>query len=179
MGKYLNMIRRQDDQDPRPHETQEREPAPSGFDWWRAWQQLTNLAGTLELGDPRFPALMQAFDRCDEAFARGDVAGFTGAARQVETILTEPTPQGRQASPEPPLQAGWTISYRDQRNRLQDGTVSRCDRTEGTWTVLLTNGTAIPLRWVTSVKKVDAEGKVIAAWDTRAHGYDGERSRHG
>lgn len=174
MGKYLDMIRRQDDQDPRPHETQEREPAPSGFDWWRAWQQLADLAATLEPGDPRFPALMQTFDRCDEAFARGDVAGFKAAARQVETILTEPTPQSRQASPEPPLQAGWTISYRDQRNRLQGGTVNQCELGGKGWTVYLTNGTTIPLPWVTSVARVDSQGRTLSAWTVQEHGYDGD-----
>ncbi|MHC9064025.1 hypothetical protein ACYX34_15220 [Nitrospira sp. CMX1] len=134
-------------------------------DWDTEYRRLADLTATLEPGDPHFPALMQTFDRCDEAFARGDVAGFKVAARQVETILSEPTPQGRQASPEPPLQAGWMIAYRDRRNRLQDGTVSRCELGEKGWTVYLVNGTTIPLRSVTSI---GVHGG--AAWEVKRHG---------
>lgn len=83
--------------------------------------------------------------------------------------------------PEPPLQPGWTVSYRDRCNRLHDGIVSRCEWTESAWTgspwtVQLTNGTTLPLKWVTSVGKTDAAGKVLAAWLCKQHGYDGEGS---
>ncbi|TKB68558.1 MAG: hypothetical protein E8D52_06000 [Nitrospira sp.] len=79
--------------------------------------------------------------------------------------------------PEPPLRSGWFVAYRNQRNRLHDGTVSRCDWIGTGWTIHLTSGTAIPFMWVTSVSKTDAAGKVIAAWLTSRHGFDGERER--
>ena len=147
---------------------------PLSFDWRWAWQRLANITVGIEPGDPRLPALLKTLDRCDTAFLSGDGAAFRDAARQVEQVLTEQPPQSRQASPEPPLRPGWMIAYRDQRNRLQDGTVEHCALTLRGWSVHLTTGQTIPLPWVRSVRKTDAEGKVIAAWDTRAHGYDGE-----
>jgi hypothetical protein len=79
--------------------------------------------------------------------------------------------------PEPPLQLGWVIAYRDRGNRLHDGTVSRCDWTgnawSGTpWTVRLMDGTRIPLARVTSVGIPGG-----AAWDVKRHGFDGEKER--
>ncbi len=76
--------------------------------------------------------------------------------------------------PEPPLCPGWKVAFRNQ-GQLQDGIVSRCDGTGSAGTVHLTNGTALPLKWVTSVGKTDATGKVIAAWLTSRHRFDGER----
>lgn len=44
-------------------------------------------------------------------------------------------------------------------------------------TVSLTNGTTIPLPWITWVGKTDADGHVISAWDVRAHGLSGNEGR--
>jgi hypothetical protein len=77
---------------------------------------------------------------------------------------------------EPPVKAGWMIVYkRSWRDTSLDGDVDRCEWNGHSWTVQLTNGTAIPLTWVRSVRKTDGAGKVLAAWDTQAHGYDGRR----
>lgn len=77
----------------------------------------------------------------------------------------------------PPLLPGWVVAYRDQHNRLHDGTVSRCCWSGSGWTVRLTNGDTIPLQCLRSVGQTNGVGKVVAAWDVRAHGFDGERER--
>lgn len=74
-----------------------------------------------------------------------------------------------------PLKNGWAIVYRRTRHdRPHDGIVSRCERTGNYRIVQLTNGTRIPLEWITSVGKTDGAGKVVAAWTVYEHGFDGE-----
>ncbi|MGQ0557885.1 MAG: hypothetical protein ACT4PN_18295 [Nitrospiraceae bacterium] len=138
------------------------------MDWLAEWRRLHELTHGLEPDDPRLPHVLNALDHCDAAFALGDVAAFRAAARHVERMITEQPHQSRQASAEPPLQPGWIIAYRDRRNRLQDGMVSRCELTGRAWTVLLANGTTLPLKWVTSVGVPGG-----AAWDVKRHGFNG------
>lgn len=83
--------------------------------------------------------------------------------------------------PEPPLQPGWLVAYRGPQGRLRGGcderdagTVVACEWNGTFWTVGLTNGETIPLQRITSVAKTDGAGKILAAWDVRAHGHDGE-----
>jgi hypothetical protein len=137
-------------------------------DWHTEYRRLADLTTPLEPGDPRLPAILQALDQCDNAFLAGDVGKFRVAVQCVEATIAE------QAPPEPPLQPGWIIAYRDRRKQLLDGIVSRCDRTGNAWMVQLTNGTAIPLKWVTSVGRTDGEGRVLAAWTVREHSHTGE-----
>ena len=92
--------------------------------------------------------------------------------------------EGSLTLPEPPLQAGWLVAYRDPQNRLRGGcdereagTVQVCRWTGTTWTVLLTHGDMLPLSQIVSVGKTDSRGKVVAAWTVKAHGYDGAGSR--
>lgn len=99
-----------------------------------------------------------------------------GAVRPV------PLPQNKMCEmsgtfPESPLSLGWKVAFRDRRNLLHDGIVSRCQWTGMGWTILL-NGTTIPLRSVTSVGKTDAAGMVLAAWTVREHGFDGREGGH-
>lgn len=152
-------------------------PTTPAVDWLAEWRRLHELTHGLEPDDPRLPHVLNALDHCDAAFALGDVAAFRAVARHVERMVTEQPHQSRQASAEPPLQPCWIIAYRDRRNRLQDGTVSRCEWTRTGWTIHLLNGTTIPLRSVTSVAMVDHMGRTVAAWLTSRHGFNGERER--
>lgn len=77
--------------------------------------------------------------------------------------------------PEPPLQSGWLVAYRDAQGRLRGGcdereagTVSGCEWIGTGWTIHLLNGTTIPLR---SVSSVGVPGG--AAWDVKRHGFNG------
>jgi len=91
-----------------------------------------------------------------------------------------PSPQLATA-PASPLQSGWLVVYRDQRGLLcggcddrQHGTVHECRWAGATWTVHLTDGQRLPLTSIRSVGKTDGEGRLVAAWSVRAHGYDGD-----
>ena len=86
--------------------------------------------------------------------------------------------------PEPPLQSGWLVAYRDAQGRLRGGcdereagTVAGCEWNGTGWTIHLLNETTLPLRSVTSVGKTDAQGQVVGAWEVKHHGFDGERER--
>jgi hypothetical protein len=84
----------------------------------------------------------------------------------------------------PPIRTGWLVAYRHAQGGLvggcddrENGTVRQCEWGGKFWTVVLTNGQRLPLRLILSVAKMDAEGRMLAAWTVRAHGYDGESGR--
>jgi len=86
---------------------------------------------------------------------------------------------------EPPLQPGWIVAYRDWENGLcggweaaDKGVVSSCQWDGHGWMVTVVSGERFPLRAVVSVGKV-VDGRLVAAWTTREHGYDGERPPRG
>lgn len=89
--------------------------------------------------------------------------------------------------PVPPVQPGWLIAYRDRNGLLcggcddrEHGTVDRCEWSSTAWTVILTDGQRLPLVAVRGVAKTDLPGRILAAWETSRHGYDGEgRDRDG
>ena len=105
---------------------------------------------------------------------------------QISSMASEPvvvthcpspvtTPQ-----PIPPIRSGWLVAYRDQQGVLcggcddrQRGTVRECQWRMGIWTVRLTDGQQLPLANIRSVGQTNGEGKIIAAWTVREHGYDG------
>ena len=81
-----------------------------------------------------------------------------------------------------PIRPEWLVVYRDHRWNLcggcddrQHGTVQKCQWGGGSWTVHLTDGQRLPLASIRSVGKTDGEGKLIAAWSVREHGFDGMR----
>lgn len=85
--------------------------------------------------------------------------------------------------PSPPLQSGWSITYRDKAGRLRGGcdereagTVHECRWDTAGWIVLLTNGDLLPLQRIVSVGKTDWEGRIVSAWTVRSHGYNGEKN---
>jgi hypothetical protein len=84
-------------------------------------------------------------------------------------------------APEPPLQTGWFVAYRDRQGRYrggcdepQIGTLRACRLDESGWTITFLNRDSIPLSRIISVGKTDSKGEVIAAWTVEAHGYDGQ-----
>lgn len=87
------------------------------------------------------------------------------------------------ATPQPILQIrpGWLVAYRDRHGTLsggcddrKHGTVRECQWDGMAWTVLLTDGQWLPLTSIRSVGKTNGEGKIVAAWTVREHGYDGK-----
>ncbi|BCA55312.1 hypothetical protein W02_24520 [Nitrospira sp. KM1] len=82
-----------------------------------------------------------------------------------------------------PLRPGWLVAYRDRTGKLRGGfeeraagTIQEC-RWEGNgWVVDLTNGESLPASIIQAVGRVNAEGRIIAAWSVRHHGLDGEGS---
>ncbi|MBX3350119.1 MAG: hypothetical protein KF747_15445 [Nitrospira sp.] len=89
----------------------------------------------------------------------------------------------RCVTPEPPLQAGWLVCYRDQQDRLRGGyeereagTVAACEWSDsGRWIVIVLNGDRLPLWRIISVAKTDTQGRILGAWRVKEHGFDGER----
>lgn len=87
-------------------------------------------------------------------------------------------------SPAPPLHPGWRVVYRNNSGRLcggaddrLHGTVHRCLWEGNVWRLILTDGQRLPLRAITSVGKTDTSGCVVAAWDVRGAGINGEGRR--
>lgn len=100
-----------------------------------------------------------------------------------EKLLLKAPGKVRCLEPEPPLQPGWLVAYRDPTDQLRGGcderlagTVQECRWTESDWVVLLTNGDVLPLALIRSVGQTDAFGNVVAAWTVREHGVDGKRA---
>ena len=52
------------------------------------WVRLATLTDGMYKDDPRFPAVMQALDECDGAFAAGDHATFKAAEARVERAMS-------------------------------------------------------------------------------------------
>lgn len=98
------------------------------------------------------------------------------------TKYTKPTlATDEVTAPIAPLQPGWLVAYSDPQGRLRGGcderdhgTIAKMTWGHGSWTVCLVSGEALPLARVRSVAKTDNEGRVIAAWTTRDHGFNGD-----
>ena len=74
------------------------------------------------------------------------------------------------------LQVGWTVIYRDAKDRLQDGRIIEILDPSANGRVNLDSGVTIPIAKITAVKAVDQAGRCLAAWTVNPHGYDGTRS---
>jgi len=101
------------------------------------------------------------------------VSGLSGPHIEVSAEIT----------PNPPLQPGWLVAYRDRQGVLcggcddrQHGTVQACQWDGNGWTLWLTDGQRMPLSMIRSVGQTDDTGQIVAAWTVREHGYDGEGS---
>jgi hypothetical protein len=83
--------------------------------------------------------------------------------------------------PHPPILPGWLVAYRGPDSRLRGGSLEpehgRVVETRYTpgigWSFVLADGTALAVSAVVSVGRTDKEGRLIAAWTVREHGYDG------
>lgn len=96
--------------------------------------------------------------------------------------ITLPVDPVAAEGPLPPLQAGWIVAFRDHQGRLRggceerdQGTVEDCTWDGRGWVVRVTNGQTLPLSIVRSVGQTDAQGRVVACWCVRDHGFDGGR----
>lgn len=105
----------------------------------------------------------------------------------INACSSPPYPQGDDgtevSAPMPPLQSGWLVAYRDRRGALRGGfddrdhgTVRACRREGAGWTVLLTDGQRLALSLIRSVGQTNNEGRLLAAWTVREHGFDGTGS---
>jgi len=74
------------------------------------------------------------------------------------------------------LQVGWSVVYRDAKDRLQDGRIIEILDPSVNGRVNLDSGVTIPIVKITAVKAVDQAGRCLAAWTVNPHGYDGTRS---
>ena len=74
------------------------------------------------------------------------------------------------------LQVGWTVIYRDAKDRLQDGRIIEILDPSANGRIKLDSGVTIPIAKITAVKAVDQAGRCLGAWTVNPHGYDGTRS---
>lgn len=74
------------------------------------------------------------------------------------------------------LQVGWTVVYRDAKDRLQDGRIIEILDPSASGRVNLDSGVTLPIAKITAVKAVDQASHCIAAWTVNPHSYDGSAS---
>lgn len=84
-------------------------------------------------------------------------------------------------APPSPLPPHCFATYTDSTGRLRGGwdertacTVKQCLGVGADCKVELSNGATIPLRAIRAVGQLSAEGRLIAAWTVREHGYNGD-----
>lgn len=116
-------------------------------------------------------------------------AGIQGAAPPSEAVETagvslipkKPvTPVTVVTDIVPPILAGWLITYINQAGKLcggsidrAHGTVQECRWDAGRWTVCLTDGQRVSIAAIRAVGQTNSLGQLLAAWEVRHHGYDG------
>ena len=86
--------------------------------------------------------------------------------------------EGSLTLPDPPLQSGWLVAYLDRRGTLcggcddrEHGTVHECRWGGKAWMVMLTDGQRLPLSAIRAVGHTEQDGRLVAAWTVRDHGY--------
>ena len=80
----------------------------------------------------------------------------------------------------PPLGSGWLVVYRDRTGTLRGGTderdhgtVKECRWNGAGWLVALASGATLSLSSIRAVGQINEEGRLLAAWTVRDHGFDG------
>jgi hypothetical protein len=58
-------------------------------DWLKAWRELCEMTLGITPEDPRLKPVLDALNRCDEAFAQGDWVKFQGFAEEVRQAVKE------------------------------------------------------------------------------------------
>lgn len=56
-------------------------------DWLTLWRELARMTYGIEKEDPRFQPMMEALNRCDEAFKQDDWPAFEQAANDVRQAV--------------------------------------------------------------------------------------------
>jgi hypothetical protein len=56
-------------------------------DWLAEWRRLAELTSGISSYDPRLPVILEALNRCDDAFLAGDFLAFKRAATRVEGAM--------------------------------------------------------------------------------------------
>jgi hypothetical protein len=114
---------------------------------------------------------------------KDDFVGFENQMTDSKPDMAASTVQdsGPPQVPNPPIQPGWLVTYRESDGRLQGGDL---DRQHGTvasaeygsrgWVLTLTDGSSVAFAEIQGVTKTAQDGSVLAAWTVRAHGHDGE-----
>lgn len=102
------------------------------------------------------------------------------ASSSSPAISLDETAAGASPVPDPPICPGWLIAYRGPEGQLLGGaedlpagTVTEAEYLGTGWRFRVATGTWVSLRAIRSVAKTDGHGKVVAAWEVRAHGFDG------
>lgn len=106
-----------------------------------------------------------------------------GRLRPVQSTEPSVTPP-RDGLLIPPIQSGWIVTYEDRHRKLCGGVVDRvrgtvqdCRREAGRWMVRLTDGQQIFLERIKAVGQSDAQGRLLAAWEVKRHGFNGEKAK--
>lgn len=115
--------------------------------------------------------------RCSPSETRVETLFLPGATAPT---IRKDSPGPSEVKPTPPVLPGWLVTYRDSAGRLcggaedrEHGTVQECRWEGGQWTLYLTDGQEMPLSFIRAVGQTDVNGRLIAAWTVREHGYDG------
>lgn len=119
-------------------------------------------------------------DQTDITDTKPGSAQMSGLSVPLSGILAEKIPSPPVAQPAPVLPARSFVTYLDSTGRLCGGweewntcTVRHCLGVGDDCQVELSSGGMISLRAVRAVGQLNAEGRQMAAWTVREHGYDG------
>lgn len=121
-------------------------------------------------------------DRTDIPDTLPDSARMSVLSVPLSGILAEKLPSLPPAPAAPPLPPYCFVTYIDSQWRLRGGwdernacTVRQCHGGGAACQVELSNGDFIPLQAVRAVGQLNAEGRLVAAWEVRDHGYNGRK----
>ena len=119
-------------------------------------------------------------DRTDITDTKHHSALMSVLSVPLSGILAEELPSPPPAPPAPPLPLYCFVTYIDSSGRLCGGwdernacTVRQCHGSGAACQVELSNRDFIPLQAVRAVGQLNAEGRLVAVWTVRDHGYDG------
>ena len=84
-------------------------------------------------------------------------------------------PNRRIQPPEPPLQNGWQVVWKNSEGELCEGRVHAMAWEFSRWVITLETGETLSAYQVRSVGRVE-NGKQVAAWSVKAHGLKGPAS---
>ena len=95
MGKYLDKIRQHEQSAPSQQDNNPVLPALPIGDWHATWRELAALTFGLTAEDQRLSTVMDALNKCDDAYLGGDWSAFRQAAEQVRNAVAGRNPHGK------------------------------------------------------------------------------------